>query len=163
MAYLEERDIPWWQNRVANPITDYSADKLPTGSVRLDSAVDVELTSQHARRHGPGRSGEEQNVGRVRPTHGNRQPLVASVLLQNYQADELQGRVPAHSMSTSSLALPPRAPDPPRPAPDPHAVVNEATVAAANAAAARARERQQPQAPAARAAARRRRCTTRRG
>src|SRR6185312_16441942 len=44
-AWLEEEHIPWWQNRVANPIGDYNAALLPTGAARLDTAVDVEYTN----------------------------------------------------------------------------------------------------------------------
>ncbi len=43
-AWLEDNYEPWWKTRVAHPVTDYSADKLPTGAVRLDTALDLELT-----------------------------------------------------------------------------------------------------------------------
>jgi outer membrane protein OmpA-like peptidoglycan-associated protein len=42
-AYLEDLHTPWWQNRVANP-ADYDASKLPTGAVRLDSALMADFT-----------------------------------------------------------------------------------------------------------------------
>ena len=45
VAYLEEAYIPWWQNRVASPVADYNAASLPTGTVRLDTALDVEYTT----------------------------------------------------------------------------------------------------------------------
>jgi outer membrane protein OmpA-like peptidoglycan-associated protein len=44
VAWLEDAYVPWWQNRVANPITDYNAALLPTGAARLDTALDVEYT-----------------------------------------------------------------------------------------------------------------------
>src|SRR2546423_1373690 len=48
-AYLDNNSVdsitlPWWQSRVAHPIYDYDAAKLPTGSVRLDSAVEADVT-----------------------------------------------------------------------------------------------------------------------
>jgi hypothetical protein len=33
---------PWFQNRVAHPVDDYTATQLPVGTVRLDSVLDVE-------------------------------------------------------------------------------------------------------------------------
>lgn len=44
VAWLEEAHAPWWETRVANPIVDYDAAKLPSGAVRLDTAVDIEYT-----------------------------------------------------------------------------------------------------------------------
>lgn len=43
-AWLEDQYVPWWQNQVAHPVDDYSASKLATGGVRLDTAVDVDYT-----------------------------------------------------------------------------------------------------------------------
>jgi outer membrane protein OmpA-like peptidoglycan-associated protein len=43
-AWLEDLYKPWWQGRVASPVTDYSPSKLATGAVRLDTALDSELT-----------------------------------------------------------------------------------------------------------------------
>lgn len=43
-AGLEDLYTPWWQGRVAHPITDYSASKLSVGDVRFDSALEAELT-----------------------------------------------------------------------------------------------------------------------
>src|SRR5258706_13520523 len=37
-------DAPWWQANVAHPIKDYGADALSVGSVRLDPALDAEVT-----------------------------------------------------------------------------------------------------------------------
>src|SRR5690349_17098885 len=42
--HLEDERVPWWQSQVAHPQGDYDAVKLPVGAVRLDSALDVELT-----------------------------------------------------------------------------------------------------------------------
>src|SRR5882724_183887 len=42
-AWLEDLYKPWWQGRVASPITDYSPSKLATGAVRLDTALDSEF------------------------------------------------------------------------------------------------------------------------
>ena len=47
-AYVENQFDPWWVTQVAHPITDYDASKLPVGAVRLDSAVDLELTTHRA-------------------------------------------------------------------------------------------------------------------
>src|SRR5689334_13712465 len=48
-AYLDNNSsdtnyLPWWETRVAHPILDYDAAKLPTGGVRLDSAVMADVT-----------------------------------------------------------------------------------------------------------------------
>lgn len=48
-AWLEDQYTPWWQNRVANPVRDYSATLLPTGAARLDLAADVEYTLHRAK------------------------------------------------------------------------------------------------------------------
>ena len=40
----ESNYLPWWETDVANPIKDYDAAKLETGSVRLDSALESEIT-----------------------------------------------------------------------------------------------------------------------
>jgi len=40
----ESNSLPWWETDVANPIKDYDATKLETGSVRLDSALESEIT-----------------------------------------------------------------------------------------------------------------------
>jgi outer membrane protein OmpA-like peptidoglycan-associated protein len=47
-AYLDNNSVdsntlPWWSTDVAHPITDYDAAKLPTGSVRLDSALMADI------------------------------------------------------------------------------------------------------------------------
>ena len=47
-AYLENKFTPWWQNQVAHPIDDYDSSKIPTGSVRLDGALDIEYTIHRA-------------------------------------------------------------------------------------------------------------------
>ncbi|MFA5976422.1 MAG: OmpA family protein [Elusimicrobiota bacterium] len=44
LAWLEDSYLPWWQTRTAHPIMDYDASKLPVGEVRLDSALDAEVT-----------------------------------------------------------------------------------------------------------------------
>ena len=44
VTWMEEAYVPWWQNRVANPVNDYDAVLLPTGAARLDMAADVEYT-----------------------------------------------------------------------------------------------------------------------
>ncbi len=49
-AWLEDLYVPWWQGRVANPITDYSASKLAVGSIRLDAALDAELTAHRTKK-----------------------------------------------------------------------------------------------------------------
>src|SRR5690242_10421556 len=42
-AWLENEYTPWWQNQVASPIQDYSPDKLATGAVRLDTALESDI------------------------------------------------------------------------------------------------------------------------
>jgi outer membrane protein OmpA-like peptidoglycan-associated protein len=44
-AWLEDAYAPWWQGRVAHPITDYDASKLGVGRFRVDAAFDFELTT----------------------------------------------------------------------------------------------------------------------
>src|SRR5581483_6154810 len=44
VAGLENNFTPWWQTQAAHPIADYSASLLPAGTVRLDTALDVEYT-----------------------------------------------------------------------------------------------------------------------
>src|ERR1019366_8170450 len=41
---LETNYLPWWVTDVAHPIKDYDASKLGSGSVRLDSAIESEVT-----------------------------------------------------------------------------------------------------------------------
>jgi len=48
-AYLENNSIdsnslPWWATDVAHPITDYDAAKLPTGGMRVDTALIADMT-----------------------------------------------------------------------------------------------------------------------
>jgi len=43
-AWLEDQYTPWWQGRVASSLADYGPSKLATGAVRLDTALDAELT-----------------------------------------------------------------------------------------------------------------------
>ena len=40
----ETNYLPWWETDVAHPIKDYDASKLETGNVRLDSALESEIT-----------------------------------------------------------------------------------------------------------------------
>ncbi len=47
-AYLnnnspDSNTLPWWQTDLANPILNYDASKLATGSVRLDSALETDI------------------------------------------------------------------------------------------------------------------------
>lgn len=44
-TWVENNYTPWWQGRVAHPLLDYDASKLPTGGIRLDAAVNAELTA----------------------------------------------------------------------------------------------------------------------
>src|SRR5258708_7453408 len=47
-AWLENAYTPWWQNKVAHPITDYTASKLPVGAARVDASLDAEFTIHRA-------------------------------------------------------------------------------------------------------------------
>ena len=44
-ATYENSYLPWWQTDVAHPIADYNAAKLPVGDVRLDTALEADLTT----------------------------------------------------------------------------------------------------------------------
>jgi len=48
-AYMKDNSsesnyLPWWETDVAHPIRDYSAGALPVGGVRLDTALESEVT-----------------------------------------------------------------------------------------------------------------------
>jgi outer membrane protein OmpA-like peptidoglycan-associated protein len=49
-AWLEDLYSPWWQSRVAHPISDYSASKLKVGALRMDAALGAELTTHRAKK-----------------------------------------------------------------------------------------------------------------
>lgn len=40
----DSNSLPWWETDVAHPIRDYSAGLLPVGGVRLDTALESEIT-----------------------------------------------------------------------------------------------------------------------
>ncbi len=49
-AYVEDAHSPWWHVQTAHPIDDYSASKIPVGSMRVDGALDLEYTLHRAKR-----------------------------------------------------------------------------------------------------------------
>jgi|GEM_PF-1733984 outer membrane protein OmpA-like peptidoglycan-associated protein len=59
-GWLEDGYSPWWQTRVANPISDYDPSKMAVGLYRLDVASDFELTTHQLL---PGWTGQSSPSG----------------------------------------------------------------------------------------------------
>lgn len=50
ISYVEDAHAPWWQVQTAHPLEDYSSDKIPVGSLRVDGALDLEYTIHRPKR-----------------------------------------------------------------------------------------------------------------